>query len=311
MTIQSNSYSLALSGVKWLPVAMAAQAATVGIGMLAGWVSWDTVKAAFTPAAECPLKSVEGRQKLGGAMMLISGQPAIEEFGAREIFQNQMLTVFPTWILGKIVPGSEWIVKSTVAKVARTVLSGGLFSYSHYIFHPANAPESAQKIMNFQVLNTLGIGLALSALRERTGSSWPAFGLHVAWNVLTMLGLNLYPCFQPNEIEIKGDPMPKAADQEMCPVESLPVESLSPFNHQLVIYHPSCPKGNQRLIDIAIQNENSAEDLKSLAKSRMAHAAALREQASEATIKINAQNNLYPEFFSFESYLKTKTRPKT
>lgn len=218
MTIQNNPWSLALSGVKWLPVSIAAQAVTVGAGILAGWVTWDTVKEAFAPADQCPLHSVEGRRWFAADIIDKSSHPCFEEWAVREVFQYQMLKAIPAWMLEKIVPESEWILDTTILKTTRTVLSGGLFSYLHHIFHPVAASEEIQKSLNFRILSTLGGGLAISAVRERTGSAWPALGLHVAWNVFYTLVTNLYPCFIPNGAKEMADNM--SDHQGICRSES-------------------------------------------------------------------------------------------
>ncbi len=273
MAIQNNPLSLALSGVKWLPVSMAAQAVTVGAGLLAGWVTWDAVKDAFAPIEECPLQSVEGRQWLAADIIDKSSHPCFEEWVVREIFQYQLLKAIPSWMLGKIVPGSEWILDTTILKTTRAVLSGGMFSFLHHLFHPVNVSKEIRKALNFRLLSTLGGGIAIAAVRERTGSTWPALGLHIAWNVFYSLGTNLYPCFMPNGAKEIADNM--SDNQGRCRSERA-----TPFNHQLVRYQPSCPKENQRLIDAALAKESLADRNKMRAQEL---AAGARELASMAT----------------------------
>ena len=206
MAVQnSNPWSLTVSGLKWLPAMAIAQAASIGAGLLAGCFTWEIVKGLFTSSPKCPLSSSQDLKEAGGMLLMMSGQPALEEALIRNVFQGIILTSLPKVLMGRIAPSFMPLVDSRIVMAARTLVSAGVFSYLHTLLLPDKLNEMEEKLRNFQVANTFGIGLASAALQERTGTTWPSLGLHVGWNLLYFSYRTFPSCFNQKSEKMPED----------------------------------------------------------------------------------------------------------
>ena len=156
-----SAWRQAAYGVAWLPVSVALQAASIGVGVMKGWTDWATVKEIFNPPI-CPLPiPVQGpdgniqnmlfdleeaysspqnpeyaKQSIRHAVNLqknahydlCTRYVVQEEFLFRTVLQETLLRQAPKWALGKIAPDKVHWVDSKIAKVARVALSAAAFS---------------------------------------------------------------------------------------------------------------------------------------------------------------------------------------
>ena len=202
-------------GVAFLPVSIALQAASIGVGVMKGWTNWETVHNAFNPP-HCPLpiptlnekgcvvslpydldiaythpdNPEEVKQSIRNAVHVQKNAQydfytryvVQEEFLFRTVLQETLLKQAPKWVLEKVAPTKMHWVDSKIAKVARIGLSAAAFSAYHLSNRAALGLSDSQ--MNMQLCNTFGLGIATGILQEKTGSTWASIGLHFSWNLL-------------------------------------------------------------------------------------------------------------------------------
>lgn len=234
-----NAWSVATTGFKYLPHSLVVQAAAVTGAVAMGQVAWDTVKEAFFPSDSKMCDAVKNASLLQKAAMFgpvfeMTAFGAGEELMIRGILQDGLLTRVPKAVLG-IFGRNHW-VDSRPAQVVRVGISGALFAAAHL----ANSLILSPGMLRFQLANTLGLGIAAAALKERTGSVLAAAGLHGLYNFLAGLIPTLWVTTNACSIS-KSDPTPMSfasspssrsaanrpapdqsvsLDQNTCPMES-------------------------------------------------------------------------------------------
>jgi hypothetical protein len=191
MSIQNcNILSGVASGFKYIPYALAAQAASAGVAVLGNWTNLKTIKNGFIPE-NCGImeQMSQAEAKMGAALLgyAVSLGPVLEEFKRRN-FQVYMLTSVPR-IFFNLFGKGHW-VDSRIAIFARTVATAVLFSESHSVWR--EIVSMGEEVMNFKYAHTFGLGLVTAALQEKTGSMWPSVGLHAAMNAIAVVPRLLY-----------------------------------------------------------------------------------------------------------------------
>ncbi|HSX37624.1 MAG TPA: CPBP family glutamic-type intramembrane protease, partial [Chlamydiales bacterium] len=208
MTIQLyNAWSAAATGFKYLPYSLVTQAATIAVSIATGQVAWDRVKEVFFPSDSRMCDTVKGFSLLDKAVGLggvscsawING--AVEEVIMRGIFQDGLLTRVPKAVLG-IFGRNHW-VDSRPAQVVRVSMSVAA-AVALRLTNPKNLPPEK---LRFLIANTLGIGTAIAAVKEKTGSVVAAIGLRSLHNVFLINIPTLWLLTNACSI-FKSDPTP-------------------------------------------------------------------------------------------------------
>lgn len=270
MTIQSfNAWSAAATGFKYLPYSLVTQAVTITGAIAIGQVAWDTVKEALFPSDSKMCDAVNNSSLLQKVSMLgIAGFTALnhgagEEVIVRGIFQDGLLTRVPKAVL-EIFGRNHW-VDSRPAQVVRVGISAAAFAAMHLVNSMSFSPEQVR----FQIANTLGLGIAAAAVKEKTGSVLAAMGLHSLYNALLVSIPNLWLTTNACSI-FKSDPTPMSfssspssspllldstrstpeqsisLDQKTCPMES-------------IFTYPTCSSKNSALAKEAEIQKDIAE----------------------------------------------------
>ena len=169
---QKSAWGKALTGAMYYPFAIYAGLLAqlgAGIGAIAGyWIGEGYLANHYVMSATVP----------------------VEEFIFRVLIQDVLLKKLPQAILNKISPELADKVNSNGAKIMRVALSSIAFS----LFHLINLKIYSEDVVTLQLANTLGVGLICGFLQEKTGDAWAALGLHLAFNNINTLKLELNTC---------------------------------------------------------------------------------------------------------------------
>jgi membrane protease YdiL (CAAX protease family) len=280
MSIQNFGTTMA-AGLQYLPYAIAAQGACLATGIIANWVTLDTVREAYFPSpSSCvAVVSMPLLQKITmvGTLLTLA---ALEEFSFG-FMQDRLLTRAPRMFFSLFGRG-RW-ADSLIARTARSVLTALAFSTYHPFMNkmmlaittdpqmkdklsdiiPADQIEILARqentLSSFQFVNTFGPGLVFAAIKEKTGSVWPALGLHGAWNTLlpsmTMLQCAMQSSnLEETQIATASKPQTTTA-LESCKPELCTKDTNSSF----------CHASNQRLIKKAGEWDLCTEVAKTIA----------------------------------------------
>lgn len=181
-----SAWYQAAYGAAMLPASLVVQTATVGLGILLERTNIETISAVFNPEActgNLPLEqSIAIKAHLFETFNSLIPR---EEFFCRVLVHDILLKKAPHKLISKIAPNYEYLVDSTPAKIARILISSGVFSAIHLV--NAGIPGMTPSMLNFQLFNTFGMGLVLGALQEKTGNAWASVGLHMAYNNFFLL----------------------------------------------------------------------------------------------------------------------------
>jgi membrane protease YdiL (CAAX protease family) len=160
---------------RWLGCGFAAGAIGVGAGLALAWIAGAAVPALRYAAGKTVTKALSG---LGAAAAIGVG----EEFLFRGVLLRRL-----RMDIGK-VPGL--LVTTAIYAMVHVLRSGAGgggdwagFARMRALFAPL-ADGTAVPAM----LGLFGLGLLLAALRLRTGSLWPAIGVHMAWVAMFRVG---------------------------------------------------------------------------------------------------------------------------
>lgn len=118
---------------------------------------------------------------------IVLDAPIFEELLCRGLLQDVLLTRLPKYILKKISPGSETILDSTIAKIARILFTSTAFSLLHLSNH-GTFPDS---VVSHQLVSGFTIGIALGIIKENIGLVG-AIGTHIAHNSVAMITIEHY-----------------------------------------------------------------------------------------------------------------------
>ncbi len=179
MSVQNyNILSDVASGFKYIPYALAAQAASVGVAVLGNWTNLETIKNALIPE-NCGVVQRALAEAPEITAFAVSLGPVLEEFKRRNL-QVYMLTSVPR-IFFNLFGKGHW-VDSKIAILARTAVTAMFFSEWHSVWR--EIVSTGEEVMNFKYAHTFGLGLVTAALQEKTGSMWPSVGVHAASNAI-------------------------------------------------------------------------------------------------------------------------------
>jgi membrane protease YdiL (CAAX protease family) len=264
MSIQNfDTWGAAASGFKYLPITIAASATSVGVAVLANWTNLETIKGLYFPENCGGIERLSPKLKAATfAQMLYSfvfQAPGSESMVMQGILQDGILTRAPRMFFNLCGKG-HW-ADSKIAVVARTAVSAVAFSAMHLLNQVLLGNDAK---MAFQLANTLGLGLVLAAIKEKTGSIWPAFGLHAAFNAVFMSVPYLY-----------------CATKSSKPEEtvSLPTNGNCSAIDMLMLDRPQCHPDNRRFAAEAADLSERAERRRSWAKADEAAAAELLKKS--------------------------------
>jgi hypothetical protein len=269
MTIPFDTCAVAASGVQYLPYSLVVQTAAVAAAGWLGHFNWETVKDAFFPTACGDLNEWPVWKKIVGVgLQLVEKTLTVsgEEILIRGILQDGILTKLPKKVLDFFGRG-RW-VNSPLASVARVGVSAAAFS----AIHLGNALLLPRKHMQLQLANTFGLGLVAAYIKEKTGSIWPGFGLHAAYNAIATNIPFVHCVTRASE--------PAAASTLFKEERSLPRSGS-------VLAHPACAAENQQLINRAGRIDEQSASFREDAARLESQAEQLREQAQSAYPRVS------------------------
>lgn len=182
--IPKSDANAAIYGLRWLPVSMAAQGASVGFGVWKNFTDIQTVNQHLFPST-CPIESLspfnQFLAKLGTLASHILCVPS-EELLFRGVVQHYLLKKLPLQILATHAPGMVPWVNSTPGKAARIVLSSLIFSAAHL-----GRQSNDTKWVNLVRSNAFGLGVGTGIAMETTDNLFAPMALHLAWNLIAYM----------------------------------------------------------------------------------------------------------------------------
>lgn len=177
----SSRLSDAAYGAMMLPAQVVATITSLGIATILGYTDLATLKSGFYPTcANWNVPSDISLQIKALTIVMANINIPFEEFLCRYLLQDVLLKKTPQCVLSKVAPDYAHLVDSTQAKVARVIISAGVFSAMHLPNQAYLGLSDSQ--MNAQLFNTFALGLLTGILKEKTGRVWASVGLHAAWN---------------------------------------------------------------------------------------------------------------------------------
>lgn len=248
MSIQPfNAWSAAATGFKYLPHSLAVQTAVVAGAIALDQVKWDVLKEVFFPSDSKTCNAVNDLSLLQKVSMIVGvgqlvGMGTGEEVIIRGILQDGLLTRVPKAVLG-IFGKNHW-VDSRPAQVVR----GGISAAAFAAIHLANLRVFSEEQVRVQIANTLGLGIACAAVKERTGSVVAAMGLHGLYNALAISIPNLWLATNACSL-FESDSATQSINQNTPIRESM----------ESILRSPTCASENDVLAKKAEEHKASAE----------------------------------------------------
>lgn len=160
---------------RWLARGFVAGAVGVAAGLVLAWLAGGAVPALRYPMGKTAVKALSG---IGAAVAIGIG----EEFLFRGVLLRRLradVGAMPGLVLTTAIYAMVHVLRSGAG-------GGGDwagFARTRALFAPL-ADATAVPAM----LGLFGLGLLLAGLRLRTGSLWPAIGVHVAWVAMFRVG---------------------------------------------------------------------------------------------------------------------------
>ncbi len=105
--------------------------------------------------------------------------PLFEEAVFRFGLQEMLLKRFPTAIIQRVSPSHLWVVDCKAAKVARVLIANTAFTLAHAT-HPDYGRSNGSMI---RFIQAFALGIILSTIQEKTGSTMSAIAFHSGYNV--------------------------------------------------------------------------------------------------------------------------------
>jgi len=182
------------------------QALTVTAASLTGLFTWNTVRDVLFPDDKScgQFERFDLTQKTAAVTLTATLGIAIavvEEVFNRGVLQIGLLTKAPRMFLSPY--GKGHLADAMIARVARCAVSGWAYSAMH-LFNMGAYGYTPEKL-NFQLANTFGLGLVVSAVTEAKGSIWPAVGIHAAYNTIFMTTPLIYCMLRSKESDMESN----------------------------------------------------------------------------------------------------------
>ena len=129
-----------------------------------------------------PNRTTPFKVKLTGLAVGCVAAPIFEEVLFRGVIQGGLFRSLPKMILSRVAPEKVELVDSTAVKVARVVITAGLFS-AYHLMNRGILPDS---YVTMQLVAAFLGGLGFGTLKETHGLS-AAIGAHMGSNLLQSL----------------------------------------------------------------------------------------------------------------------------
>lgn len=120
---------------------------------------------------------------------LAIGIPMGEEILFRGLIQGTYLTRIPKYVIKKFAPGKETVLDTTIAKVARILLTSAAFS----AYHLQNQGVVSDAYVTMQLVATFVMGIGFGLLKESKAGLLGSIGAHMANNFVAIAPI-LWSC---------------------------------------------------------------------------------------------------------------------